>query len=160
MPTPFNNYEIMRDQMAGAFLRYDQEAMIEKFSLRYDANFLYIRFVGREYRIDRHTGTVSWEDISFGFIGDFIKDTQARKIVEVVTPDGSFIPKYLDSDEAIIEFYYTSKEQLICIKEKLGAIKNIIHDCGYAIKCIYEAPDSSNGLGTVNICFTKARSKE
>lgn len=40
------------------------------------------------------------EDISFGFIGDFIKDTQARKIVEVVTPDGSLIPKYLDSDEA------------------------------------------------------------
>ena len=83
------------------------------------------------------------EDISFGFIGDFIKDTQARKIVE-----------------AIIEFYYTSKEQLICIKEKLVAIKNMIHDCGYAINCIYEAPDSSNGLGTVNICFTKARSKE
>ena len=100
------------------------------------------------------------EDISFGFIGDFIKDTQARKIVEVVTPDGSLIPKYLDSVEAIIEFYYTSKEQLICIKEKLVAIKNMIHDCGYAINCIYEAPDSSNGLGTVNICFTKARSKE
>ena len=74
------------------------------------------------------------EDISFGFIGDFIKDTQARKIVEVVTPDGSLIPKYLDSDEAIIEFYYTSKEQLICIKEKLVAIKNMIHDCGYANK--------------------------
>ena len=35
MPTPFNNYEIMRDQMAGAFLRYDQETMIEKFSLKY-----------------------------------------------------------------------------------------------------------------------------
>lgn len=33
------------------------------------------------------------EDISFGFIGDFIKDTQARKIVEVVIPDGSSIPK-------------------------------------------------------------------
>ena len=62
MPTPFNNYETMRDQMAGAFLRYDQEAMIRKFSLRHDADFLYICFVGREYRIDRHTGTVSWED--------------------------------------------------------------------------------------------------
>ena len=62
MPTPFNNYEIMRDQMAGAFLRYDQEAMIQKFSLKHDADFLYIRFVGREYRIARHNGAVSWED--------------------------------------------------------------------------------------------------
>ena len=62
MPTPFNNYETMRDQMAGAFLRYDQETMIRKFSLRHDADSLYIRFVGREYRIDRHTGAVSWED--------------------------------------------------------------------------------------------------
>ena len=52
----------MRDQMAGAFLRYDQEAMIRKFSLKHDADFLYIRFVGCEYRIDRHTGAVSWED--------------------------------------------------------------------------------------------------
>ena len=62
MPTPFNNYETMRDQMAGAFLRYDQETMIRKFSLKHDADFLYIRFAGREYRIDRHTGMVSWED--------------------------------------------------------------------------------------------------
>ncbi len=62
MPTPFNNYETMRDQMAGTFLHYNQEAMIQKFSLKHDADFLYIRFVGREYRIDRHNGAVSWED--------------------------------------------------------------------------------------------------
>ena len=62
MPTPFNNYEVMRDQMAGAFLRYDQKAMIRKFSLKHDADFLYICLVGREYRVDRHTGAVSWED--------------------------------------------------------------------------------------------------
>ena len=62
MPTPFNNYETMRDQMAGTFLHYNQEAMIQKFSLKHDADFLYIRFVGREYRIDWHNGAVSWED--------------------------------------------------------------------------------------------------
>ncbi len=62
MPTPLNNYEIMRDQMAVVFLNYDQEMMIRKFSLRHDEAFLYIRFVGREYRIDRTTGAVSWED--------------------------------------------------------------------------------------------------
>ena len=62
MPTPFNNYETMRDQMAGTFLHYNQEAMIQKFSLKHAADFLYIRFVGREYRIDRHSGAVSWED--------------------------------------------------------------------------------------------------
>ena len=62
MQKPFNNYELMRDQMAGAFLNYDQEAMIRKFSLRHDVSFLYIWFVGCEYRIDRHTGAVSWTD--------------------------------------------------------------------------------------------------
>lgn len=62
MPTPFNNYEIMRDQMASAFLRYDQDAMIRKFSLRHDDSFLYLFFVGREYQIDRHTGVVNWTD--------------------------------------------------------------------------------------------------
>ena len=42
MPTPFNNYETMRDQMAGTFLHYNQEAMIQKFSLKHAADFLLI----------------------------------------------------------------------------------------------------------------------
>lgn len=46
-----SNYEIMRDRMEMEFIKYDQAKMIQKFSLQHDADFLYIRFAGREYRI-------------------------------------------------------------------------------------------------------------
>ena len=45
-----SNYEKMKNEMAGAFLRYDQEQMIRRFSLKSDAAYLYLTFVGREYR--------------------------------------------------------------------------------------------------------------
>lgn len=57
-----SNYEKMKHEMAGAFLRYDQKQMIRRFSLETDAHYLYIPFVGRNYRIDRHTGMVQQVD--------------------------------------------------------------------------------------------------
>ena len=59
-----SNYEKMKDSMADVFLRYDQEKMIRKFALKHDEAFLYVDFVGRPYRIDRHTGRVVWLDSS------------------------------------------------------------------------------------------------
>lgn len=53
-----SNYEKMKNEMASTFLRYDQEQMICKYSLKFDDAYLYIPFVGRDYRIDRHTGAV------------------------------------------------------------------------------------------------------
>lgn len=53
-----SNYEKMRDAMEPAFLKYDQERMIEKFSLKHDQEYLYLDFVGREYRLNRRTGRV------------------------------------------------------------------------------------------------------
>lgn len=52
------NYEITRDRVEQAFTRYDQAAMIEKFHLEHDADFLYIRFLSAPYRIGRSTGRV------------------------------------------------------------------------------------------------------
>ncbi len=45
------NYEIMRDRMELAFCKYDQAEMIRKFSLQYDAAFLYrnMQKAGGEY---------------------------------------------------------------------------------------------------------------
>ena len=51
-----SNYDIMRDRMELEFVKYDQMEMIRKFSLRYDKDFLYLRFVGRDYRISRTCG--------------------------------------------------------------------------------------------------------
>ncbi len=55
-----SNYEIMRDRMEVEFARYDQVKMIRKFSLRHDDSFLYLRFFGRDYRVDRRCGRVEW----------------------------------------------------------------------------------------------------
>ena len=53
-----DNYEIALIQTRGRFLRYDQETMIEKFSLDADSKYLYLEFVSRPYRIDRKTGAI------------------------------------------------------------------------------------------------------
>lgn len=63
-----NNYDYMRNQARTQFLQYDQRTMIEKFSLQSDADYLYIRMLGRDYRIDRSNGTVVQS--SDGFASD------------------------------------------------------------------------------------------
>ena len=63
--TVISNYEIMRDQMRGEFVKYNQEKMIKKFSLRNDEGYIYIEFMLREYRIDRKTGVVEWSENGF-----------------------------------------------------------------------------------------------
>lgn len=60
-----SNYEQMKERMSGAFLKCDQKDMIRRLSLDYDQTYLYICFLGREYRINRLTGSVSWSKDSF-----------------------------------------------------------------------------------------------
>lgn len=60
-----SNYEIMRNQMRREFVKYDQDRMIRKFSLRNDESYIYIVFLFREYRIDRITGVVEWSEDGF-----------------------------------------------------------------------------------------------
>lgn len=55
----------MKNTMSAVFLQYDQEKMIQKYALEHDEKYLYIDFVGRAYRIDRLSGSVSWSDNSF-----------------------------------------------------------------------------------------------
>ena len=69
MPAPISNYEKSQDAAARAFLRYDQSAMIRKFDLSHDADALYITFVDRPHRVDRHTGLVTV--VSTGEKADF-----------------------------------------------------------------------------------------
>ena len=53
-----SNYDVTRDRVESEFLKYDQESMIEKFHLVHDTNFIYIRFLSQDYRINRRTGRV------------------------------------------------------------------------------------------------------
>ena len=63
--TKISNYEKMKNQMAEEFLKYDQEKMIQKFSLEHDEHNLFFHFLDRKYRIDRQNGQISWSADSF-----------------------------------------------------------------------------------------------
>ncbi|MCI8335188.1 MAG: DUF3786 domain-containing protein [Lachnospiraceae bacterium] len=60
-----SNYEKMKERMAAAFLQYSQREMILKFSLAHNETYLYLDFVGRNYRIHRQTGAVTWSEDAF-----------------------------------------------------------------------------------------------
>lgn len=60
-----SNYEVMRNQMRGEFVKYDQEQMIQKFDLTYDEAYLYLTFVKKSYRIDRREGVITWSEDQF-----------------------------------------------------------------------------------------------
>lgn len=68
-----SNYEITKRRVQSEFLKYDQEKMIRKFTLKFDENYLYIKFIGHLYRIDRHTGFLEWSEDNFNTCveGDF-----------------------------------------------------------------------------------------
>lgn len=51
-----NNYLIQAQQAKDRFLTYDQQKLIRKFSLKYDAEYLYMRFLCKPYRLSRTTG--------------------------------------------------------------------------------------------------------
>lgn len=55
-----SNYEITKHRVQKEFVKYDQSKMIRKFSLKHDEDFLYIKFIGYIYRINRENGLVEW----------------------------------------------------------------------------------------------------
>ena len=65
MINTITNYEKTKISMANIFLQYDQEAIIKKFSLDHDPNWLSLTFVNRIYRINRQTGSVQWSNDAF-----------------------------------------------------------------------------------------------
>lgn len=60
-----SNYDTMREAAESRFLLYDQQGMIQKFSLVHDERYLYLIFVGRMYRVDRSKGSVEWSTDDF-----------------------------------------------------------------------------------------------
>ncbi len=55
-----SNYDISRDTMEAAFATYDPDEIIQRYHLKHDNQYLYLNFVGREYRICRSNGRVEW----------------------------------------------------------------------------------------------------
>ncbi len=59
------NYDIMLANARKLFLQYDQKKIIRKLQLSYDAQYLYIKFLHRDYRICRESGLVEWSEDGF-----------------------------------------------------------------------------------------------
>ena len=97
-PVRPSNYDLMRDRMETEFAKYDQQEMIRKFSLRHDADFLYLPFAGREYRIHRHNGRVEWySDTAKAFVhADYNASLTIFDVLAWSKPDchlaGRFVP--------------------------------------------------------------------
>lgn len=53
-----NNYEITAVKAKSNFLNWDQNKIIQKFSLKADKEYIYINFCGNSYRINRKNATV------------------------------------------------------------------------------------------------------
>ena len=51
------NYDQMSEDARKLFLASDQEAILAKFRLKHTADAMFIRFLNREYRIDRSSGS-------------------------------------------------------------------------------------------------------
>ena len=64
-----NNYETAAINARSLFLQWDQTRMIERCNLQADEDFIFIRFLDRNYRIDRKTGIVMHTED--GRIADF-----------------------------------------------------------------------------------------
>ena len=43
------------------FLKYDQDALIRKYKLKNDKEYLYLKYLGTEYRINRRNGAVAYK---------------------------------------------------------------------------------------------------
>ena len=78
-----SNYEKAKISMARVFLQYDQAAMIDKYSLEYDSDWLYITFINRTYRINRKTGSVQWSDNDFEIVHE-ANHNEAMTIYDVL----------------------------------------------------------------------------
>ena len=58
-----DNYRTQAQQAKSLFLTYDQTQLIEKFRLKADAEYLFVNFLCKPYRVDRKTGDISvWKD--------------------------------------------------------------------------------------------------
>lgn len=83
-----SNYDKTRDAMRERFLEYDQDAMIQKFSLRADASYLYLPMLARQYRVCRASGVV-WRPEADGTWceADYLESLTIYDVLSRTKPD-------------------------------------------------------------------------
>lgn len=57
-----SNYEKQVYTGREYFLKYDQNILIKKYRLEYDKEYLYLKYIGTKYRINRADGAIEYEE--------------------------------------------------------------------------------------------------
>lgn len=55
-----DNYEKQVYTGRELFLKYDQDKLIEKYGLKHDEEYLYLKYIETEYRINRRNGAIEY----------------------------------------------------------------------------------------------------
>ena len=55
-----DNYEKQVYTGRELFLKYDQDKLIKKYGLKHDEEYLYLKYIGTEYRINRRNGAIEY----------------------------------------------------------------------------------------------------
>ena len=141
------NYEITRDRVEGEFLKFDQEAMIARFRLDHDADYIYVRFLACDYRIDRKTGRVERmpEAVHAGFhevmtIFDVLCESKpdcrlSGEFVRVNDLDGVTKTAHLGGNlfDGSAKAFTRRTEELKAACEALGGTPGQVGDVSYTI---------------------------
>ena len=53
-----SNYEIQAENAILSFPQWDHEKIAKKFNLSLDKDYLYIKFIGQNYKLNRKTGAI------------------------------------------------------------------------------------------------------
>ena len=142
-----SNYDVARDRAEEAFPRYDQEAMIEKFRLAHDGDYIYVRFTSRDYRIDRRTGRVERlpEAVHAGFnevmtILDVLCESKpgarlSGEFVRVNDLDGITKTAYLGGNlfDGSAQAFAHRTEALRVACQRLGGTPGTVGDVSYTL---------------------------
>lgn len=147
-----NNYQIQAAQAKKLFLTYDQQELIGRCHLRFDGSYLYTKFLGDHYRINRHTGDMerlhcgNWVDGN-GFgevmtILDWLCDSKADRFISGrwinIINQGHYFHRELqeDSNDPDAAMFDKNPQAFSKACEALDGEKMPGADIGYAIEIL------------------------
>ena len=82
------------------FLKYDQDKLIKKYGLKHDEEYLYLKYIGTEYRINRRNGAIEyatgeeWTDCREYTVVMTIYDFLCRSGQEILVPPFGSLYQY------------------------------------------------------------------
>ena len=147
-----DNYQIQVMQAKKLFLTYDQQELIKRCRLRYDADYLYIKLLSEDYRICRVSGDMerlhggNWVDGN-GFgevmtILDWLCDSKPERYitgrwVNLVNRGPYFHRSLQEEGEDPRAVFFSENPDAFCRAcEALGGEKMPGADIGYAIELL------------------------